>query len=722
MTVNISHADGQVFLIAPSYARAVGANQNAPGSPFVRHRESGTLANLYEETTEQNPQPRMLALRSLTPATLHLDKPLVITVSRPLDAIYANWREQALVYGFFWSLLLMAAALALFFNQARRSGLATARAALEVAQRETAQRFEFGLKGADLGLWDWDLVADRLTVNDRQWQILGYVPNEVPLTRAFWQSLLHPDDWPALETAFTNHVRQGSPAYKLEHRMRHKDGHWVWVLDHAMVIERNPQGRALRVLGTHLDITARKEAEEIQRDTAQRLELAMQSGNIGLLDWHLPSGTLILNALGHRMLGRSVDNPDDAPIAAADWDALRHPDDNQAVRAAQAALVRGERQTADIEYRMRHADGHYIYLHMRAEIVSRDAMDRPLRLVGIFRDVSQRKNTEEALATAMALQRRTGELARVGGWELDLADGISVWTDEVYRIYDLPLPPVGHPLALAQSLASYAPEGRVRLEAALQQATRHGTPWDMEVQMTTALGRHIWVRSRCEVVLTDGAPKRLVGTIQDTTERMKVQLELQRANAQLAELSMTDGLTGVANRRRFDQAIAGEWPRSVRQQLPLALLMIDIDHFKAYNDAMGHQGGDACLRDVAHVLARCAWRPGELLARYGGEEFCILLPDSALADAKVVAQRCLDRLEQARIVHPASPTSQWLTVSIGVAAMVPGVGTLADALVERADSALYRAKRAGRARFECSDDAGPDDTVTAALSAESPRG
>jgi diguanylate cyclase (GGDEF)-like protein len=118
------------------------------------------------------------------------------------------------------------------------------------------------------------------------------------------------------------------------------------------------------------------------------------------------------------------------------------------------------------------------------------------------------------------------------------------------------------------------------------------------------------------------------------------------------------------------------------------------------------------------VLARCAWRPGELLARYGGEEFCILLPDSTLADARVVAQRCLDRLQQARIAHPASPTSQWLTISIGVASLVPRVGTLADALVELADGALYQAKRAGRARYVCAEEAEASAVTT--LDAEPP--
>ena len=121
---------------------------------------------------------------------------------------------------------------------------------------------------------------------------------------------------------------------------------------------------------------------------------------------------------------------------------------------------------------------------------------------------------------------------------------------------------------------------------------------------------------------------------------------------------------------------------------------------------------------MAHILARCAWRPGELLARYGGEEFCILLPDSTLEDAKVVAQRCLDRVEQARIPHPASPSSQWLSVSIGVASLVPALGSLPDVLLERADTALYRAKREGRARFVCAEADGANDDITAKMSAE----
>ena len=709
MTVNISHADGQVFLIAPSYARAAGLNQNAAGSPFVRHAQSGAASSLFVETAADNPQPRILALRSVSPPALHLDKPLVITVTRPLSAVYARWNEQAIVYACFWALFMAAAALALSFSQSRRSALLSAQAAVQTAQRETAQRFELGLKGADLGLWEWHLAEDRLTVNDREWRMLGYAPGEIGPGRSDWQALLHPDDWTALETAFTLHVRERTAAYKLEHRLRHKNGDWIWVLDHAMVVDRDLQGRPLRVLGTHLDITARKRAEQEQKDTAQRLALAMQSGNIGLVDWHLASGRLIVNSLGHAMLGRSGAAE---AMTADEWTALRHPDDRALVAEAHDALVRSAVKTAELEYRMRHADGHHIYMHMRAEIVERDALERPVRLVGIFRDISERKHTESALADALALQRRTGELARVGGWALDLPHGQPVWTDEVYRIYDLA---TAQPLALSQALAGETPTEQARFEAALHAATSVGTPWDMELQVTTARGRRIWVRSHCEVVVEDGRPKRLVGTVQDTTERMRVQLELQRANSQLAEMSMTDGLTGVANRRRFDQAMAGEWPRSIRQQLPLALLMIDIDHFKAYNDALGHQGGDACLREVAHILARCAWRPGELLARYGGEEFCILLPDSTLDDARVVAQRCLDRLAQAGIPHPATPASPWLTVSIGVASLVPVVGSLPDALIAQADMALYRAKRAGRGRYECAPPAEVDGTAGLAL-------
>lgn len=164
--------------------------------------------------------------------------------------------------------------------------------------------------------------------------------------------------------------------------------------------------------------------------------------------------------------------------------------------------------------------------------------------------------------------------------------------------------------------------------------------------------------------------------------------DLEEANARLQRLSMVDALTGLDNRRRFDEALDREWRRSARSGTPLSLLMIDVDRFKEFNDAHGHQAGDACLRAVAGALRDCLARAADVVARYGGEEFTVLLPDSEPAGAARAAERLRQRI--------AERTS--VTISIGVATMVATRQSEPSALVSEADEALYEAKHAGRNR------------------------
>jgi diguanylate cyclase len=178
--------------------------------------------------------------------------------------------------------------------------------------------------------------------------------------------------------------------------------------------------------------------------------------------------------------------------------------------------------------------------------------------------------------------------------------------------------------------------------------------------------------------------------------------ELRDANARLQALSHTDALTDVGNRRLFDQRLQEEWHRARRHGWSVALVMIDVDHFKRFNDRHGHQEGDACLRRVAQSLQGCARRASDLVARYGGEEFVLILPHTALDDAAIVAQRCLAAIDEALIPHGDSPTAANVTISIGVAAVRLDAASDGDVarLVRAADAALYRAKSGGRHRVE----------------------
>jgi diguanylate cyclase (GGDEF)-like protein len=173
--------------------------------------------------------------------------------------------------------------------------------------------------------------------------------------------------------------------------------------------------------------------------------------------------------------------------------------------------------------------------------------------------------------------------------------------------------------------------------------------------------------------------------------------ELKESNERLANLSMTDGLTGIANRRRFDEVLASEWNRAKRTQHPISVAMLDVDWFKKYNDHYGHQAGDECLRQIAKTFAANVRRAGDLAARYGGEEFVLIAPGSDRAEVMNVAAAIQHALERLELPHAVSPYGR-VTASIGVASVIPAEHDSPDALLKKADEALYQAKEQGRNR------------------------
>ncbi len=180
--------------------------------------------------------------------------------------------------------------------------------------------------------------------------------------------------------------------------------------------------------------------------------------------------------------------------------------------------------------------------------------------------------------------------------------------------------------------------------------------------------------------------------------RVKTQLTLKLQSDLMRKLVFLDGLTGVFNRRYFDQQLAVETARSLRSRSPLALIMLDVDFFKRYNDHYGHQAGDDCLRDIAATLKESLRRPADLVARYGGEEFACILPDTAFEDALLIAADLEKNVRLRNIPHAASQVSDVVTISLGVAGQPGNVASDASKLLALADAQLYCAKNAGRAR------------------------
>jgi diguanylate cyclase (GGDEF)-like protein len=185
--------------------------------------------------------------------------------------------------------------------------------------------------------------------------------------------------------------------------------------------------------------------------------------------------------------------------------------------------------------------------------------------------------------------------------------------------------------------------------------------------------------------------------------RIKTHLELKRHRDFLENLSTLDGLTGVPNRRTFDERLQMEWRRSMRESTHLALLMVDIDHFKPFNDNYGHLAGDDCLKLVAKTLAASIKRPGDFFSRYGGEEFACILPQTDVQGVAHLADKMLARVASLDIPHNFSSVTRHVTISIGGACIYPAPPMRMDGLIEAADKCLYEAKKEGRNRMKIVD-------------------
>jgi diguanylate cyclase (GGDEF)-like protein len=305
----------------------------------------------------------------------------------------------------------------------------------------------------------------------------------------------------------------------------------------------------------------------------------------------------------------------------------------------------------------------------------------------------------------------------------------------------LALPPREHDVAFEYALLTPRRGGEVRYRSRLVGYEAEPTPWTAEhrrtytslpagpyvfrveardaagvesapVELPFSVSSYVWLRpwaAAIEALAAIGVVTAALRYRERRFRRRAASLEalvaertaqLSAANELLAELSLTDPLTGLANRRALETRAEEEWRRAARAGAGLAVVMLDVDHFKAYNDAAGHLAGDECLRQVADALRRHAQRPADLLARYGGEEFACLLPSLDRDQAIAHAYRLRAAIEELALPHPRSPVGPFVSASIGVAWDTPAVHSDWRGVLAAADSALYRAKQSGRNRVE----------------------
>ncbi|MEO1094730.1 MAG: diguanylate cyclase [Cyanobacteria bacterium J06638_28] len=484
------------------------------------------------------------------------------------------------------------------------------------------------------------------------------------------------------------------------------------------------------------DVTAHRQARELLTDQGTHLQQALEGGAVGIWSWDLTQDTIIWSQQQEELFGLlpgSFDGKFTTFLALVD------PLDRDRV-INQLKTVSQSQQKFAVKFRVVLGDGSIRWLNHRGH-VSLDKHGKVVLLSGVAYDITPQKTAEEKMLRQVNRERLIAKFSQEISRTQDLDETVRQVMAEVRAFMGVDrLVIINLNDKMAGTVQYEAHDDNVRsmmdwtlrhtwvIRKKLLARYRQGYPTAVTSIRNQKLDsseltflEYFQIAADLTVPLLQddslwgllsihhsqsrdwqGEDHRLLTTLgtqfMTVIQRSKLHQALTEANQKLQRFAYLDGLTHVANRRRFDQFLYHEWRRLMREQAPLAIVMADIDNFKAYNDRYGHQAGDECLRRVAGVLRSVIQRPADMVARYGGEEFVIVLPNTGLVGAETVAEKMRVLIRQQKIPHQGSVVDRIVTLSLGVASMRPHPLKSSDELVEAADRALYRAKEAGRDR------------------------
>jgi diguanylate cyclase (GGDEF)-like protein/PAS domain S-box-containing protein len=547
------------------------------------------------------------------------------------------------------------------------------------------QRMELALAGADLGLWDLDIASGTFTHNPRLANMLGYRFGELGTDEQTFTSLLHPDDAPHLHAAFYAHLKGETPGFESEHRLRHKDEHWVWVLARGKVVERDENGRAVRMIGTDLDISERKRSEALLRarearlanliSSMQDLVIVLDTGG-KVTEYFQPPHARRPSRTPETIIGKTYTQILPADVAALFDEAIG------------GIIMDGRPRT--IEYPLSIA-GEEIVSSATINALT-DNAEYPTGFLAVVRDITEERAAQQAISR---LSRRNALLLDCVGegiYGVDLlanatfvnkaaTDMLGFAEDEVlgknqhtlfhhHHQDGTPYPDELCPIAKTLS------DGQARHSEAEWFWRKDGSGFPVSLMVTP--------------IIEGGERVGAVVAFQDITIRKK-------AEAEIHSLAFYDSLTKLPNRRLLLDRLHHAQASSNRSQHHGALLFLDLDNFKTLNDSLGHDAGDLLLQQVGQRIATCV-READTVARLGGDEFVAMLeelsdqPEIASAQAEAVGKKILAAFNQPYQLDGHEYRS---TPSIGITLFLAHRQSAAT-LLKQADLAMYQAKAAGR--------------------------
>ena len=689
MRTALIYRDGRVFLTAPA-ERVAGAPEPAASNPsLAAHVRSGALTTI-SKVTDASGDTRMVALRTIERGTLNVDRAMVVAASRSLASAYVPWWERAGQFAATFVVLAGGSCLALFLQQRRRRTWRHAADAIEHERRLAAERVELALRGADLGLWDLHVPSGNFIVNARERALLGFGEDDPMPQAGAWRKLIHPDDRAHVDAAIVPHLRGEATTYECEHRMRHRDGHDVWLLNRAMIVERAADGSAVRIIGTHLDISERKRSEErlahaaaLLRDSEEEMRLVTDTmpalvsrldteqrfrfANRAYGDW--------LGVDPASLIGKSL-------VDVYGEAAYRN------IRSHIEQALAGERVVYERE--MSTPSGpKWVDVTLVPQVDERGAVKSVYALIN---DITARHRAELRLAKSEERLSLALESSGLALFDWNVAAGTMYHSAQAAAMRGDAAVETTAPVAVLQEFVHPAdlPGALAQMKAAI---TGVEPLYLAEYRLRRGVDDWLWVRARGRVVQrdADGRALRLAGTYTDINDGKIAENRLRR----LAEF---DTLTGLPNRALFNDRLRQGMARAARGK-PMALLFLDVDHFKGINDTFGHEAGDKLLKVFASRM-QGAVRQSDTVARLAGDEFTVILEQLGdSGDATAIASELVFTLRQ-----PIALAGRMVevTASIGVAMCAPGESDEV-ALLRRADDALYEAKRRGRDGFYCAE-------------------
>lgn len=530
-------------------------------------------------------------------------------------------------------------------------------------------KLENTIKGARLATWEWNLKTDELQVNEEWANIIGYSLVDLePVDNNTWLNRLHPKDLEILNENMNNHLKGETEYYDCVLRIKHRSGKWIWIHDKGKVIERDKNGSAVKMFGTHSDITNIKEADQILKESEKRFFLALDKTKAGLWDMNMITGEVFFSRMWKQILGYKEEELENS---FETWKDLWHPDDKRMIQNYMKDYSQDKIDNHEIIHRLKHKDGSWRWILNRGGVL-RDDNNELYRWIGTHTDVTT--EYEQSL-----------ELEKIFSVNLDLLcildmNGKFLKTNKAWKDvlgYD-------DEELMGHKILEFIHKNDINDTLKALDKLKEGKKVDDFINRYKDIkGNWIYLQWRANPF--EG---KIYAAARDITDRIEYEKKI-------LEISNKDSLTNTYNRRYIFNRINEIVKEYKKSEKIFSICIIDIDHFKNINDSYGHQTGDRVLKEFTNIIKQNL-RPYDVLGRYGGEEFMVILNNADRNQSGIVIKRILETLRNKTFIIDGDRIDFTFSAGIVNCKELRKDKICLDKLIELADKRMYQAKNTGR--------------------------